>query len=156
MIKEILDSGLPEIIGLPLDNYLILKAYYIDNIPKDRLPHPRNKMSHSFLAESQLLFIVKLKKWIIESAYLKRENYKLSTWVLNFSKSISTQPSETPLIRDSDLPTSVKKIFKSADIITIYDITKYSKEEISRFRTIGKKSLRLIEQLLKQYGLKLK
>ncbi|MBI3500834.1 MAG: hypothetical protein HY063_03485 [Bacteroidetes bacterium] len=59
----------------------------------------------------------------------------------------------SPKIIDMDISVRILNCLKAADIETLYDLRKYKKEDMLKFRNIGKKSLAELTEVMRRYGI---
>jgi DNA-directed RNA polymerase subunit alpha len=89
----------------------------------------------------------------------------LKTEILKLNEKLNEKLAFDSLDKDSvllisiyDTPMSVRLLnsLKANEIQILYDVLLYSKRDYLKFRNIGKKSIDELEEVLEEYGLKLK
>lgn len=96
-----------------------------------------------------------------ENEFLKKENSMLKIEILKLNEKLafdSLEKDNVLLISIYDTPMSVRllNVLKSNEIQILYDVLLYSKSDYLKFRNLGKKSVDELEEVLEEYGLKLK
>jgi DNA-directed RNA polymerase alpha subunit len=100
-----------------------------------------------------------------ENEFLKKENSMLKTEILKLNEKLNEKLAFDSLDKDSvllisiyDTPMSVRLLnsLKANEIQILYDVLLYSRRDYLKFRNIGKKSIDELEEVLDEYGLKLK
>lgn len=99
----------------------------------------------------------RLEELTKENIQLKLENNVLVERVSEFTKEeipIEKQKIEhlSKTITDSNMSVRILGLLKRMEVKTLYDLTMFTRNEVEKYRNVGKKTIDGVESLLKQHG----